>query len=147
MPVVDPHILANPSLKIGPEGGTLLEVICTGHNIELSPEQDSNDYDSWCGGSVRVYGPERWTLTLTAYQSFSDPDGLWTILYPLRGLVCDFELTPDSTVAVSPTNPIATGRVRVPSISFLAGAINEASEITVEMPVQGQPTFSETPPA
>ena len=145
MTVVAPHILTNPSLKIGPTA-TLKEVICTGHNVELSPEQDSNDYDSWCGGSVKVYGPEKWTLTLTSYQSFSTPDGLWTILHPLVGQIVDFELLPDSTLPVSATNPLAKGQVRVPAIAFLAGAINEASEITVEMPVQGVPQFLITAP-
>ena len=142
MPDVEtpPFILVSPSMKIGPTG-TLVDLKCSASQIAHGVEQDTNDYETFCG-TYRAYGAARETITLTVLQNF-DPTGPWHVLYPLRGTVVDFELLPDDRVAASPTNPKMTGSVRVPTIPFLDAAVNEASEIEVELAIQGAPTFVE----
>lgn len=135
-----PFILVSPSFKIGPSGGTLVEIKCSLNQIDHSIDQDSNDYDTFCG-SYRAYGVERHTITLTVFQNF-DATGPWAVLHPLAGTLCDFELLPDDTAVSGTTNPLMFGTCRVPAMPFLSAAVNEASQIDVELSVQGQPHFA-----
>jgi len=148
-PSVDtpPFILTSPQFAIGPEGGPLQDIKCSLNQISCGVDQDSNDYDTFCG-SYRAYGVPRFTITLTVFQNF-DPTGPWAILYPLAGTLADFELLPDGTVTQSATNPLMFGKVRVPYMPFLDAAVNEASSIDIELSVQGIPSFAppDTAPA
>lgn len=142
-PSVDtpPFILTSPQFAIGPESGPLQDIKCSLNQISCGVDQDSNDYDTFCG-SYRAYGVPRFTITLTVYQNF-DPTGPWAILWPLAGTLADFELLPDGTQPASATNPMMSGKVRVPYMPFLDAAVNEASSIDLELSVQGIPTFDE----
>jgi hypothetical protein len=133
-----PFILISPSIKLGPPA-TAVEIKCSTHQISHGIDQNSNDYETFCG-SYRVYGAAHETITLTVYQNF-DPTGPWAVLSPLRGQTVEFELLPDDRVAASPTNPKMTGVVRVPAMPFIDAAVNEASEIDVELAIQGTPVF------
>lgn len=134
-----PFILVSPSLKVGTSPSPMTDLKCSANQITHGVDQDSNDYETFCG-AYRSYGVAHHTLTLTLLQSFGT-DGPWTVLYPLRNTVVDFELLPDDRVAASPTNPKMTGKVYVPFMPFLDSAVNEASEIDVELAIQGEPTF------
>jgi hypothetical protein len=137
---VAPFILVSPSFKIGPTG-TLVDLKCSANQIVHGVDQDSNDYETFCA-TYRAYGAAHQTLTITVLQSF-EPTGPWHVLYPLRGTVADFELLPDDRIAAGPLNPKMTGKVRVPLMPFLDAAVNEASEIDVELAIQGTPAFVE----
>src|SRR5262245_25301323 len=95
-----PMFLVSPSFKIGPTG-TSVDLKCSATQITHGIDQDSNDYDTFCG-SFRSYGPAHETLTITFLQSF-DATGPWATLNPMRGTIQDFELLPDDRVAASPT--------------------------------------------
>lgn len=136
-----PFILVSPSMKIGPTAAALVDLKCSANNIAHEVDQDSNDYETFCG-AYRTYGVAHHTLTLTVLQNF-DADGPWHTLYPLRGTVADFELLPDDRIAMGPTNPKMSGKAFVPIMPFIDAAVNEASEIEVELAIQGEPTFTE----
>lgn len=135
-----PFILISPSFTIGPVGGTLAELKCSINQIEHAVDQDTNDYDTFCG-SYRAYGVERHTITITVFQNF-DATGPWAILHALAGELAEFQLLPDDTIANGPTNPLMFGTCRVPAMPFLNAAVNEASQIEVELSIQGTPHFA-----
>lgn len=142
-----PFILVNPKFEIGPVGGPLKDLHCSLNQIDCGVDQDSNDYDTFCG-SYRSYGVARYTITLTVYQNF-DAGGPWEVLWPLRGTIADFQLLPDAGAASGIGNPLMFGQVRVPPLAFLSAAVNEASSIDIELAVQGEPSFAppDTAPA
>lgn len=137
-----PIPLVSPSFKIG-IAPDLHELKCAANQFSHGVDQDTNDYDTFCG-SYRVYGVERQTFTVTLYQNFDD-GGPWSVLFPLRNTVADFEFTFDDRIPVSPQNPKMTGKVRVPTMPMVDAAVNEASEIEMELAIQGAPTFVTTP--
>jgi|SRR5215467_2134025 len=130
-----PFILTKPSLKINDE-----ELRCSVNQISHGIDQDTNDYDTFCG-TYRVYGVARHSLTVTVYQNF-DPTGPWAVLSALANQVVPFELLPDDTIPQGPTNPLMFGDVRVPAMPFLDAAVNEASSIDVELSIQGVPHYA-----
>jgi hypothetical protein len=130
-----PFILTNPSLLIDGK-----ELKCAANQIEHKIDQNTNDYDTFCG-SYRSYGVERHTITVSLYQNF-DTDGPWQVLSPLAGTLVDFELIPDKAAANGPTNPTMFGTVRVPAMPFLKAQVNEASNIDIDLSVQGKPSYA-----
>lgn len=133
-----PFYLVSQSLKID---GTDLK--CAANNISHGIDQASNDYETFCG-SYRSYGAAHETLTVTFVQNF-DADGPWATLYPLRGTIVDFELIPDDRIAIGVGNPKMTGQVYVPIMPFIDSGVGEASEIDVELAIQGEPDYDTTP--
>ena len=123
-----PFILTKPSLLIGTRPD-LTEIRCSLNQITHGIDQDTNDYDTFCG-SYRVYGVARHTLTITVYQNF-DPTGPWAVLHPLAGQVVDFELLPDVNKPQGADNPLMFGTLRVPDMPFLDASVNEASSIAI----------------
>jgi hypothetical protein len=138
-----PFILTKPSIKVGIDPD-LKELRCAAHQVEHAADQDTNDYDTFCG-SYRVYGVAHHTLTLSIYQNY-DTDGPWQVLHPLAGQVVDFEFLPDATQPVSATNPLMKGKCRVPTVPFIAANVNEASDSDIELAIQGEPEFLIVPP-
>lgn len=140
MPDVPPFILRKPSLKLTLTPGTPITLQCQGRGMQVVPDQDENDFETFCG-TYTTYSPEKWTITFNAYSSFGT-DGLWTLVRPLVGKVVDFELLPDADAAVSVTNPKMAGKAIVKSFPFLDAEVSDASEVDVELAVQGTPTFA-----
>lgn len=145
---VPPFILTKPSLKLTPTTGTPpltpVTLQCQGKGIQAVPDQDENEFETFCG-TYTTYSPEKWTITFNAYSSFGT-EGLWTLCRPLVGRVCDFVLTPNADVPISADNVGMTGKLIIKAFAFLDAEVTDASEVDVEMKVQGTPTFITTPP-
>jgi hypothetical protein len=139
-----PFFLNKPTLTVGPEGAEVTYQ-CGANQVDASPEQDSNDTETFCG-VYTSYKPEKWTVTVTCLQSYG-PEGLWNALRPLCNSVQPFTILPDSTQPVSDTNPLMSGNAYVTGFPFLSAAVGEASEFDFVLAVQGAPEFLETPPA
>jgi hypothetical protein len=138
-----PFILQKPTISIGPAGSEV-EIQCGANQIDASPEQDSNDVETFCG-VFTSYKPEKWTVTITALQSFG-ADGLWNNLRPLCNTVQPFLLVPDSRVPVSEDNVAMSGTAYVTGFAYLSAAVGEASEFDLVLAVQGDPDFPIIPP-
>lgn len=146
MPDIPPFILRHPELTLTPGGaGTPVVLRCQGRALTVEPEQDENDFETFCG-TYTTYGVEKWTITLGCYTSFGT-EGLWTLVRPLVGTIVDFELLPNGDAAASIDNPIMTGKAMVKAFPFIDAEVSDASEVDVEFAVQGTPTFATTPPA
>lgn len=132
------HTNADVGLTLG-----TVELKCHANAIAAEVDQDQNDYETFCGG-FSAYGAEKWTINVTAYQSFGT-DGLWTKVRPLVGTLQTFTLRPDDDGAAGVGNPHMTGTARVKAFPFLAGAVGEAAEVELVLAVQGTPTFDVAP--
>lgn len=138
-----PFILVKPKLIIG-ETGDSVEFECGANQLDITPEQDSNDTETFCG-IFTSYKPTKWTITVTALQSFGT-DGLWNALRPYVNTVVPFTIIPDEANAISATNIAMTGEAYFPEFAYLTAAVGEASEFDLVLAVQGVPEFIDTPP-
>jgi hypothetical protein len=139
-----PFILIKPKLTIGATG-SIVEFECNANEVDASPEQDSTDTETFCG-IFTSYKPEKWTVTITALQSFGT-DGLWNLLRPMANTLQPFTILPDATQPVSDSNPEMSGTAYVQGFAFLAAPVGEASEFDLVLAVQGVPDFSVIPGA
>jgi hypothetical protein len=144
--VVDtpPFILNKPKLTVG-TAANLVTYECGANEIDASPEQDSSDVETFCG-TFTSYKPAKWTVTVTALQSFG-ATGLWNALRPLVNTIQPFSIIPDSTKAVGPDNVGMYGDAYIPEFAYLTAPVGEASEFDFVLAVQGDPDFLETAPA
>lgn len=140
---VPPFILVKPKLTVGPTG-TEVEYECGANEIDASPEQDSNDVETFCG-VFTSYKPAKWTVTVTALQSFGAA-ALWNNLRPLVNTIQPFTVLPDASKPVGADNVLMTGDAYIPEFPFLQAAVGEASEFDFVLAVQGDPEFLETAP-
>jgi len=138
-----PFILTKPHLEVGPAGAEVTYE-CGANQIDASPEQDSNDTETFCG-IFTSYKPTKWTVTVTALQSFG-AEGLWNALRPLVNTVQPFLIVPDGTQPVSESNIAMQGLAFIPEFAYLTAAVGEASEFDFVLAVQGDPEFIDTPP-
>lgn len=137
-----PFILIKPKLTIGPTGSAV-QFECGANEVEAIPEQDSVDTETFCG-TFTSYKPEKWTVTITALQSYGAA-GLWTLLRPLANTVAPFTVLPDASQPVSASNPEMRGNAYLPGFAFLSAPVGEASEFDLVLAVQGIPEFAITP--
>ena len=138
---VPPFILIKPKLRIGPAGaGVVFE--CGANEVDVSPEQDSSDTETFCG-LYTSYKPAKWTITVTALTSYGTL-GLWNTLRPFVNTVVAFALLPDGAAAVGVSNPLMTAQAYFPEFAFLSAPVGETSEFDLVFAVQGVPTFATT---
>lgn len=142
MPAVTPYYMVQPKLTLG-DVGAEVELQCYANNVETNIDQDETTTKTFCG-VYKSYGPETWTIVLTVLQSFG-ADGLWTKVKPMVGTIVPFTILPNALDPVSADNPLMSGTCLVKAFPFLSGAVNEPSEMDLELAVQGAPTFTETP--
>jgi hypothetical protein len=133
-----PFIIVKPKILLG-NITTGVTIECAANQVDASPEQDENTYETFCG-TYTTYKPEKWVITVTALQSFGAA-GLWTLVRPLVGTVTAFELLPDTSVARSVSNPAMVGNALVKAFPFLTSPVGEPSEFELVLAVQGVPTF------
>jgi hypothetical protein len=138
-----PFITTKPHLEIGPAGAEVT-FECGANQIDASPEQDSNDVETFCG-VFTSYKPAKWTVTVTALQSFGD-NGLWNALRPLVNTIQPFLIVPDGRIPVGVDNIAMQGTAYIPEFAYLTGAVGESNEFDFVMAVQGDPDFIDVPP-
>jgi hypothetical protein len=138
-----PFILIKPKLLIGPTGSEV-EYECGANEVDASPDQSSNDVETFCG-VFTSYKPAKWTVTVTALQSFGAA-GLWNNLRPFVNTVQPFLIIPDGAQPVSADNIAMQGEAFIPEFSYLKAPVGEASEFDFVLAVQGIPDFIDTPP-
>lgn len=134
-----PFILQKPLLHVG-DAVTGVDIQCSANNVDAKPDQDTNTVETFCG-SYTSYKAEKWTITITALQSYGT-DGLWTKLRPLCNTVVAFELMPDADAIASVDNPTMTGTAILKGFPFMSGGVGEAMEFDLELGVQGEPVFA-----
>ena len=105
-----------------------VEIECNANQVEAVPEQDTNDTETFCG-IFTSYKPAKWTVTITALQSFG-ADGLWNNLRPLVNSIVDFEIVPDLAKAIGADNVAMTGKAYLPEFAYLSASVGEASDFT-----------------
>lgn len=132
-----PFVITKPLIKIGATGSGV-EFECAGTNLTVAVDQDENTVETFCG-SYTSYKAPKWTVTVTIAQSYGT-SGSWTLIHPLCGTVQPFVIKPDTGTA-SVSNPAMSGTAIVKQLPFIDAAPGEASEIDLELAVQGQPTF------
>ena len=135
-----PIILNSPQISIGG-----IDLKCHARQVSLTPDQEFVDISTFCNPGGEAPGQASWTLSLTGLQSFDGTDGLYNQLQPLEGTNVAFEVTPDDTAAVSATNPKASGTVYVPLVPFIDAGVGEATELSMDFKVIGQPTVAFAP--
>jgi hypothetical protein len=136
MAEIAPFILNKPNITLGGE-----DLTCMCHQVTFSPDQDTNDYDTFCA-HYTSYGPLKMTVTLSMYASFGT-DGFWTILAPMQNTVQTLTVTPDAAgTAGTIDNPTASAQVQVPGIPFLDANVGEASDFDLDFVVQGNVTYT-----
>jgi hypothetical protein len=132
-----PFMLDHPVIKIGATG-TSVDIACPATNLTVEPDQDENSVDTFCA-SYTSYKQPKWTITASIAQSYGT-SGTWNLLQPLMGTMQPFVIKPDDAAA-SATNPAMSGTAYVKWVSFIDGGPGEASEVDVELAVQGAPVF------
>lgn len=137
-----PFIVTNPKLTVGPVGSEV-EYECGANQIDATPEQGTNDTETFCG-IFTSYKPTKWTVTVTALQSFG-ATGFWNLLRPLVNTTQPFQIIPDRAKAIGPDNVAMSGTAFIPEFAYLTGAVGEASEFDFVLAVQGDPDFLDTP--
>jgi hypothetical protein len=137
-----PFILDQPLISLGATGSEV-QIQCGATNLEVAVDQDENTVETFCG-SYTSYKAPKWTITVTLAQSYG-ADGTWTLIQPMCGTIVPFQLQPNTTAA-SVDNPNMSGTVLVKQLPFISGAPGEASEIDLELAVQGDPVFGITAP-
>jgi len=71
-----PFIPVKPYLSVG-TAPNLVTLICAAENVEVSPDQDENTVETFCG-TYTSYKAEKWTITASSYMSYASTNGLWT---------------------------------------------------------------------
>jgi hypothetical protein len=132
-----PFILDHPLISIGPTGAAV-EIECGATNLTVGVDQSDNTVETFCG-SYTSYKAPKWTITVSIAQSYG-AGGTWTLIHPMCGTVQPFLLQPD-TAAPSVDNPVMSGTALLKQLPFIDGAPGEASEIDLELAVQGDPVF------
>ena len=138
-----PFIPVHPLLSVG-EVGSEITIICAAESLEVSPDQDENTVETFCG-TYTTYKPEKWTITASSFMSYGSA-GLWNNLRPLVGSVVPFKVRPDADSAVSVDNPEMNGTAVVKGFSFFNGGPGEPTAVDVVLAVQGTPTWTTTGP-
>jgi hypothetical protein len=138
-----PFIVTHPLIKIGATGSAV-EFECGATNLDITVDQDENTVETFCG-SYTSYKAPKWTVTITIAQSYG-ANGTWTLLHPLCGTLQPFSIQPDSA-APSVSNPNMSGTAMLKQLPFISAAPGEASEVDLELAVQGTPLFGITAPA
>jgi len=143
MPTVDvtaaPFIPVKPYLSVGAVAN-LVTIVCAAENIEVSPDQDENTIETFCG-AYTSYKAEVWTITASSYLSYTAANGLWGALRPLVGTVVPFEFRPDTAVAGT-NNPKMTGNAILKAFPFFSGAPGAPNAVDIVLAVQGTPVFA-----
>lgn len=132
-----PFVVDHPLIRLGATGSGV-EVECAATNLDVTVDQDENTVDTFCG-SYTSYKAPKWTITVTVAQSYG-ANGSWTLIHPLCGTVVPFQIQPD-TAAASVDNPSMSGNALVKQLPFISSAPGEASEVDLELAVQGDPVF------
>lgn len=138
-----PFILDHPAVILGPTVSGV-EISCAGTHLAATPDQSDNTIETFCG-SFTTYKPPKWTVVFTVAQSYGTT-GSWTLIHPLCGTVVPFVIKPDQATA-SVDNPVMSGTAVVKHLGFIDAAPGEASEIDLELAVQGDPVFGIVDPA
>jgi hypothetical protein len=134
--------MIKPKVLIGPSPG--VDITCFLHKVEFKPDQDTNDNDTFCG-TYRSYGPVRWTITLSLFQSFGAGNA-WDILAGLQMQTVHLEVTPSEALPVGTVdNPTVAAEVTVPPMPFLTSDVGEASDMDLDLDVQGGLTYTPEP--
>jgi hypothetical protein len=132
-----PFFLQRAFIQLGVSGsGTEVSCACT--HLTATPDQDESTIDTMCG-SYTSYKKPKWTITVSIAISYG-ADGAWTLIHPLCGSIVPFVLRPDEAVG-SIDNPVMSGEVLLKQLPFIDAAPGEASEVDLEMKVQGEPLF------
>ena len=139
-----PFFLVKPILTVGDTAVDGVQYECGANEIDASPEQDSNDDETFCG-TYTSYKPAKWTVTVTCLQSYG-ATALWNNLRPLVNTIQPFTILPNSAAAVSVDNPLMSGNAYIPEFAFLTASVGESSEFDFVLAVQGIPEFLETAP-
>ena len=137
-----PFILEHPSVIIGDQL-TGVAIDCAGTNLTVGVDQDENTIETYCG-TYTSYKPPKWTVTFTLVQSYG-AGSTWELIHPLCGTEQPFAIKPDIATA-SVDNPVMTGTCIVKHLPFIDAPPGEASEVDLELKVQGQPAWGETDP-
>jgi hypothetical protein len=132
-----PFFLDHPYIRLGPTGSGV-DISCAGTNLTATADQDEATVETFCGSYTSFKAP-KWTVTFTLAQSYG-AGGTWTLIHPLCGTTVPFEIRPDQATA-SVDNPVMSGTAVVKQLPFIDGAPGEASEIDLELAVQGDPLF------
>jgi hypothetical protein len=132
-----PFIVVRPLIKIGATGSAV-EFECGATNLDITVDQDENTVPTFCGAYTSYKAP-KWTITITLAQSYG-ANGTWTLLHPLCGTIQPFVIQPD-VAAPSVSNPVMSGTAVVKQLPFMSVAPGEASEVDLELAVQGDPVF------
>lgn len=132
-----PFIIQTPLIHLGATGAGVA-IQCGTTNLDITVDQDENTVDTFCG-SYTSYKAAKWTVTATIAQSYGAA-GAWTLIHPLCGTVVPFVIQP-STAVPSVDNPVMSGNALVKQLQFISAAPGEASEVDLELAVQGAPVF------
>jgi hypothetical protein len=137
-----PFIISKPYIRLGPTA-TGVEIQCAGTHLVAAPDQDENTIETFCG-SYTSYKAAKWTITVTIAMSYGAA-GAWGLIQPLCGTVVPFEIRPDIATA-SVDNPVMSGNCLVKLLPFIDADPGTASEVDLELKVQGDPVFGTTAP-
>lgn len=133
---------ANPLITLG---DTPVDLSCPASGISVVPEQDTNNYKTFCGGFSTASSPT-WTLTIKTYQSFG-ADGVETAARPLVGQTLPFQVAPFSdTEPGTVDNPLCSGVGTLLAFPFLDSDAGEPTELELTILVDDQPVFSPPDP-
>jgi hypothetical protein len=138
-----PFIVQKPLIRLG-STGAFTEIQCAATNLSVTPAQDDNTVETFCG-SYTSYKKTKWTITVTIALSYGTA-GAWDNIHALANTVTNFAITPD-IAAPSVANPVMAGSVYVADIAFIDAAPGEASEVDLVLAVQGTPVWSTTLPS
>jgi hypothetical protein len=137
-----PFIIQKPYIRLGPTA-TGVEIQCAGTHLVAAPDQDENTIETFCG-SYTSYKAAKWTITVTIAMSYG-ANGAWGLIQPMCGTIVDFEIRPDVGTA-SEDNPVMSGQCLVKLLPFIDADPGTASEVDLELKVQGDPVFGITSP-
>lgn len=132
-----PFIVQKPLIRLGATG-QFVEIQCASTNLDIAVDQDENTVETFCG-SYTSYKAAKWTVTVTVGQSYGTT-GVWDLVKPMVGTIVPFAISPD-VGAPSATNPVMSGNCLVKAFPFISAAPGEASEVDIELAVQGTPTW------
>jgi hypothetical protein len=114
------------------------------HLEAASPDVQKETVTTFCG-RVDYPGTTKWTLKLTAYQSFDAGSTFATLnaaltTYKATGAPCNFKARPYFSRVASSSNPTISGFVVPTDFAQLVGDAGSASEVDIEWDLTAPPT-------
>lgn len=136
------YVLKDAQIQID-VGGTPFEVDCAAAKVAVVPNHNTRSHPrTGCTAPYDEYVDSTWTMTL-AYTHGFGTDGLFNMLWALRGTTVDIEIDTDPVAVSSPAAPlIQLDEVTIPAIAPIPDTDwGEFAQGEITFPLKNEPVI------